>query len=215
MTTKVLTAMTILSLAITSCTGQTQDKPVEVLQKPTMDSTRSQILTITKVKKPWYAWRGLVAGRMKGSVPEYQKIPGLQEKYYSFTEDHKQFGGIYFWKSQTDASNWFNTTWFERIEKKYGEKGVVSYYKIGLSTTVAIAPETTSDLYAVLSYKNKDLDTFAKNAAGLLKHLVLQDSAAQNCSLTIWKDKESAFHFFKASTDTNQFFDVPFFIINH
>jgi heme-degrading monooxygenase HmoA len=214
MTTKILTVMTLLSFAITSCTGQNPAPSGEVLQKPTADATHSQILVITQVKKPWYAWRSLVAGRMKESIPEYQQIPGLQEKYYSFTEDHKRFGGIYFWKNQTDANQWFNANWFQRIEKKYGEKGIVTSYQIVRSTTVATAPQSANDLYAVLSYANKDLDTAGKNAAGLLKHLALQDSAAQTCSLTIWKDEESAKDFFKGSTGTHQFFDIPFFIVN-
>jgi hypothetical protein len=122
----VMTAIVFQTLACATDVTGNQAQAVQT----TTDSTTFQTLTITKVKKPWYAWRSLVVGKMKKSFPEYQTIDGLGEKFYSFTENQKYFGGIYLWNNKAAAQAWFTEKWFERTEKSYGHRGQVDYYKI-------------------------------------------------------------------------------------
>ncbi len=61
------------------------------------------------------------------SVPVYRKIPGLLRKYYIIT-DNAQFGGIYLWKDQASAQQWFNDAWKERVLKTYGSAATLEWF---------------------------------------------------------------------------------------
>ncbi|MFM8832203.1 MAG: hypothetical protein ACKOEV_00940 [Cytophagales bacterium] len=121
--------MTAIAFQALACATDVTGNQTQAVQT-TADSTTFHTLVITKVKKPWYAWRSLVVGKMKKSFPEYQAIDGLGEKFYSFTENHKLFGGIYLWNNKAAAQAWFTEKWFERTEKSYGQRGQVDYYEI-------------------------------------------------------------------------------------
>lgn len=204
--------LTGLVLALFSCGGQTSDAILTALPTPATDTTL-QTLVITKVKTPWYAWRSLVAGKMEKTISEYQKINGLQEKYYAFTQSHAKFGGLYFWKQKEDAEKWFNTSWYERVEKQFGEKGIVEYYTIERITQIATIPAKAKNLYAVVSYTDiKDLASL-RQSEGLVKYALLQDTNQKKCLLTLWKDEKAALKNFPESAE-NQYFDVPLFIVN-
>ncbi len=85
-------------------------------------------VVIVKVPKPWYATKGLVAGKMRDTVAQYEKLPGLTYKAFSFAQTDAQYGGIYLWKDRASADNWFNAAWFERVEKERGAKGNVRMF---------------------------------------------------------------------------------------
>jgi heme-degrading monooxygenase HmoA len=215
-TLKILTMVTMLSFGITSCNAKSSETETKItkLMTPLSDSSTVKTLTITKVKKPWYAWRGIVVGKMKESIPEYQAIKGLNQKFYSFTENRKRFGGLYFWETEQDANNWFNQAWFDRIEKKYGEKGVVEYYKIQQIKTIATVNSDAKNLYATITHTKEDTFFVDSSAKGLIKILALTDDKNQTCYLTIWQNKEQAKTYFRKKNVTNEFFDVPLFIVN-
>ena len=88
------------------------------------ESTKMEVLTWTRVQKPWYAPNFLVKIKMNDSIPEYLAIQGLLWKSYTIEKDNGKFGGIYFWDSKTSATKWFNPEWFNRIKSKYGETTV-------------------------------------------------------------------------------------------
>jgi heme-degrading monooxygenase HmoA len=178
-----------------------------------LDSTSTTTLAITKVKKPWYAWRGLIIKKMEESIPEYRLVKGLQQKFYSFTEDHKLFGGIYFWQSEADAKSWFNQAWYDKIEKKYGKKGIVDFYKVQKVNSFANAPSQKNKCWSVLTYSNTAIGVDI-STKGILKEIHLTSSANEKCYLTIWKDKQSADDFFKNKKLRSDFFDSPVFINN-
>lgn len=167
-------------------------------------------ITITKVKKPWYAWRGLVAGRMEKSIPEYQAITGLEEKFYSFWEGSDRFGGIYFWRQKSDADAWFQASWFERIEKSYGEKGIVNSYSIMSSYTNPTLPSQGENFYAVLSYRSIDLNAEFTKDDSLSRAVVLQDTNQKKCILTIWNNQKSALANFKES-ESDELYIIPIY----
>ncbi|MBI3218687.1 MAG: YdhR family protein [Bacteroidetes bacterium] len=175
-----------------------------------MSQTNPTVVTITYVKKPWYAWRSLVVKKFKESIPEYEAIPGLLQKNYHFTENDGKFGGIYLWASEAEAKAWFNPKWFERVIKTYGEAGVVDYYQIIQSTTIA-KHELTGDYWSVLQL-GKAL-SIPESTPGLLRITQIK-SKEQLGSVTLWKSKEEAKQYFSQQKGAGQisYFDTPVLI---
>lgn len=171
-------------------------------------------LTITRVKKPWYAWRGLVVGKMKKSIPEYQVIPGLHEKLYAFSADLQYFGGIYQWKNRKEAEQWFNQKWFERTEQKYGKRGEVQYFSISSSKTVSKIPKNSSHFWAVLSSSPISAQAFIPGASGLLQFIELKDEQGKTCCLSLWSNKKEALQL-EGKFQKNEYFDTPIRLLNH
>jgi hypothetical protein len=171
-------------------------------------------LTITKVKKPWYAWRGLVVGKMKKSFPEYSAVKGLVHKYYSFTEDHLYFGGIYLWESEQNSKNWFNHAWFDRTKKKYGIQGMVISFQIQSIKTISLPQKNEGHYCAVLSYSKNSSSDFNDNTRGLFQIIELRDSNQQACYLTLWENVRIASSFLNSKALDNEYYDVPLILNN-
>lgn len=209
MATKILILMSML--AVTGTAKLRDDKlQANTSPEPFIDTTKNVVVTITKVRKPWYAWHGLVVKKMIESIPEYRGIAGLNEKYYSFTSGNKYFGGIYFWSTPEDAKNWFNDAWFERTKKKYGEPGIVEYYQIEKTEILSSVSADSKNMYAILSYHQDD-NLISSDKP--VKRISLMDGNGLPCFLSIWKDKKTAqSHFSKSSENTIEF-DLPLFLI--
>ncbi|KOY87463.1 hypothetical protein AD998_16145 [bacterium 336/3] len=203
---KPLASIFVFSVVLMACNSS--EKVFITPLKTAITSSDNHVLVITKVKKPWYAWRGLVAGKMEESIPEYQAIHGLSKKFYSFTANHNYFGGIYLWKEKTDAEKWFNPTWFERTEKKYGKKGEVLYYTIEKVTEYATPNQPKGRFWAVISDEN----SVNSEAKGLLTLLSLKDAQNKSCFLSIWQNEDSAKNYFKDSKQIHEEFDIPLII---
>ncbi len=207
---------TALSVGLFSCQAQPAETTVSEQISFSSEPSAIKTLTVTKVKKPWYAWRGLVVGKMEQSIPEFRKVNGLKEKYFSFTENHEKFGGFYFWETEQEARNLFDQAWYSRIEKKYGEKGIVEFYEVqSINTVAAYSDFPSKDLYAAISIGSAEPQISETSAAGLLKWLTLKNASGQICYLTIWKGKEQAIRYFKDQHSVNEFFDIPLFMVNH
>ncbi len=173
------------------------------LQKPTT-------LSITKLKKPWYAWRGLIISKMKETVPEYKNVEGLVQKYYSLTSDSKFLGGIYLWKSKQDEQNWFNKEWYSRVKEKYGEERVVLTYEIVNVQDYNKPSSNEGRFSAVLSNisKNKAV-LWSEKQTGLLKLMELKTESGMICYLSLWENREKAESFLNIYGITNEYFDIP------
>jgi len=211
MKTKLITLMLLISLsfALFACTSENNSDSIKKLPVVQADTSTVKILTITKVKKPWYAWRGLVAKKMKQSIPEYQAIKGLNEKFYSFTDDAKLFGGIYQWRSEAEAKAWFNQSWFDRTEKSYGLKGIVEYYQIQSVETIAKYSDTEGEYCSVLSFIDSSIN---QSTVGLIKVIKIVNEKNQSGTLTLWQNKESAVTYFGKQSVT--YFDSPILLTN-
>jgi heme-degrading monooxygenase HmoA len=201
-------AMTIFALQAVACTTDTSPSQTHAVQ-PAADSTTFQILVITKVKKPWYAWRSLVVGKMKKSFPEYQSIDGLGEKFYSFTENRKLFGGIYFWNTKASAKAWFTEKWFERTENLYGQRGQVDYYEIEKMETLKTTSESDITFWAALSEGHFPQ---MRKAEGLVKVVSIKNEKGKVSLLTIWETKETAVSYFSNQKMKAEYFDTPLHI---
>lgn len=103
------------------------------------------VAVIVKVPTPWYAPRFVVAGKMRDTIPQYEQLPGLDYKMFSFARADGDFGGIYLWKTRAAADQWFNTAWFERVRKERGAEGNVRIFEVPvvLENTATVAAAST------------------------------------------------------------------------
>lgn len=192
---------------------QTQSLNNKNMIKTSISDNSSSVLTITKVKKPWYAWRGVVVKKMVQTIPEYIAIKGLNEKWYSFTENHKLFGGIYFWQSEEFANKWFNQSWYDQTEKSYGQKGIVEYYNIVRIDNFANVQTQNCHYWAVMTQYNSEHEQ-PKSNQGLIRNVVLKGKNNENYYLSIWVNKNLAISFFKNKNVKCEFYDTPIYLNN-
>lgn len=204
----IVTAMFSQSLVSSSTNPVKSPQELTTYQNVVVDTLSSTTLTITKVKKPWYVWRSLVAGKMEKSIPEYKAIKGLNQKLYSFTEDHKQFGGIYLWTTEKDAKTWFNQAWYDITEKKYGQKGIVDFYTVQDINSFAEFTAQNGNYWCVLTQSDIDVE-IPKSTAGIIQKIILKNAAGTLFYLTVWLNKASAKKFFAGKNLKNERFDAP------
>lgn len=88
------------------------------------------VAVVVKVPTPWYAPRFVVTGRMRDTIPQYQAIPGLNFKAFSFARADGHYGGIYLWKDVAAARSWFTQQWFERVERERGAPADVRVFEV-------------------------------------------------------------------------------------
>ncbi len=176
------------------------------------NDTSLTTLCLTRVKTPWYAWKSLVTGKMLESIPEYQSVKGLKQKFYSFTPNHKYFGGIYLFEKQGDALSWFNQDWFDRTKKKYGEIGLVDYFQIVSIREVAKPNSDKGDFVAVLARTATPANI--DSSEGLIKIIQLIDGQGKECYLSLWRDDKAQRYFFKTNPSSGEIFEIPILLIN-
>ena len=66
----------------------------------------------------------------KKRAAEYEKVPGLIQKYYIKTQDRKYFGGIYVWESEEALKEFHNSELAGSISEKYqviGQEEIETY----------------------------------------------------------------------------------------
>lgn len=199
-------ALLMMTLAACSTPKTDADNELRMLASDRLPLTT---LTITKVKKPWYAWRGLVVSKMKDSFPEYLAIPGLLHKYYCFSENRNFFGGIYFWETPQQANAWFSPDWFFRTKKKYGVEGVVLRFQIDSIRTSPALPGNKAEWIAVLSYPKGTSPDWPEVDGDLVQIVTLKDFNGQVCWLTVWASKAAAVSNLSSTQFENEFFEVP------
>ena len=93
-------------------------------------TSQPAVAAIVKVAKPWYATKSAVTGKMRETVPQYESLPGLEYKMFSFAQSDGDYGGIYLWKDRASAQTWFNPAWFERVRRKRGVEGKVRSFDV-------------------------------------------------------------------------------------
>lgn len=91
------------------------------------------MVVIVRVPKSWYAPRAVVVGKMRDTMPQYAKLPGLMFKAFSFERASSDFGGIYYWRDQASAETWFNPAWFERVRQERGVEAQVRMFDAPVS----------------------------------------------------------------------------------
>jgi heme-degrading monooxygenase HmoA len=129
-------------------------------------ATDTTVVAIVNVPSPGYAPRALIISTMRDSVPTYENVPGLGYKVFTLSQQAHRFGGIYTWKDQVSAEQWFTPDWFARVKRDRGVDATLRYFD---------APVTIN---------NEAGERYAAHNAGLApSEISLQDIASGTPSL--------------------------------
>jgi len=63
------------------------------------------------------------------TAPRYLETPGLLRKYYVLSENGAVAGGVYLWKSPSDAEGLYTKEWENFVRDKYGAPPTVTYFE--------------------------------------------------------------------------------------
>jgi hypothetical protein len=63
------------------------------------------------------------------TAPRYLETVGLIRKYYVLSEDGATAGGVYLWKSRSDAERLYTKDWENFVRDKYGAPPSVMYFE--------------------------------------------------------------------------------------
>ncbi|GBF50344.1 hypothetical protein LPTSP4_18690 [Leptospira ryugenii] len=161
---------------------------------------KTAVLTWTRVNRPWYAVSFLIKSKMKDSIPEYKAIPGLALKSYSIETEQSSFGGIYIWKSEQAARDWFNPNWFARVKEKYGETEVPilplvwmpkeeDFLRARESATYAKVFQIKSNLSPKTAKEWEEMTKSFQKEAGFLTAISAKQGIDDVLYFTFWKDR--------------------------
>lgn len=84
--------------------------------------------TVVQFRLPAAITKDEAARRFQSSAPKYRDLPGLIRKHYIVSEDGRIAGGVYHWRSRTDAERVYSGEWRERVEQLYGAKPDILWF---------------------------------------------------------------------------------------
>lgn len=182
-------------------------------------ATETKVVTVVKVKTPWYGFGFLLKSAFKNAIPTYQKAEGLEVKYFHIADGGKSFGGIYLWKNLNAAQNWFNDKWFARVREKYNTDGRVEYLQL-LKEKSFVGPNydfaATQNESCVLRVRNttrEKLDDVVGQVPGLLRMYVVQNGNEVQ-ALLLFESAKQAQAFGKAVAPAGELFETPVLLFN-
>ena len=172
-------------------------------------SSNSPVAVVVKVPTPWYAPRFFVTGKMRDTIPQYQAIPGLNFKAFSFARADGHYGGLYLWKDLNAASGWFTPQWFERVKQERGAAANVRVFEVLLAIdNIPGGTTANSDSAAVAIIveipipagvgKERIAQGFAASVPsfqkipGLLRKYFITSADGKFGGIYIWRDEASA-----------------------
>jgi hypothetical protein len=86
------------------------------------------ITALVQFKLPQPVNRDKAQEMFLSTAPKYRDIQGLIRKYYILSEDGGTAGGVYLWRSRTDAERLYTDEWKRFIVEKYGAAPSVQYF---------------------------------------------------------------------------------------
>ena len=173
------------------------------------DAQAAPVVVIVRVPKPWYAPQSVVVGKMRDTIPQYERLPGLVFKAYAFERESNDFGGLYFWRDRASAQAWFSSAWFERVRRERGVDAQVRTFDapVTIDTTVGGTPfDTDSQAVATLveiavpagigrdrlvAEFQAAVPTYQKVPGLLRKHFTIAANGDFG-GVYLWKDESSA-----------------------
>ena len=167
------------------------------------------VAVVVKVPTPWYAPRFFVTRKMRETIPQYQAIPGLNFKAFSFARADGHYGGVYRWKDLGAARAWFTPAWFERVQRERGAAAQVRAFEVLLALDntpggTPVNPDSTAVATLVEMPvpagvgKERIAQGFAAAAPGfqkvpgLLRKYFIVTADGRFGGIYLWKDEASA-----------------------
>jgi heme-degrading monooxygenase HmoA len=96
------------------------------------------VSTLVTLPTPAGIGKAQLVQEFQAAIPTYRAVPGLLRKYFIITEDGR-FGGIYLWKDQAAAEQWFNAAWKERVRATYGTDATLEWFNTAILTPSKLA----------------------------------------------------------------------------
>jgi hypothetical protein len=96
------------------------------------------VSTLVTLPTPAGIGKAQLVQEFQAAIPTYRAVPGLLRKYFIITEDGR-FGGIYLWKDQAAAEQWFNAAWKERVRATYGTDATLEWFDTAILTPSKLA----------------------------------------------------------------------------
>lgn len=176
----------------------------------------SAVAAVVTVPKSWYVPQALIASRMRDTVPEYEAVPGLAFKSYSFARADGAFGGLYLWKDLPAARAWFGPAWFERVQRERGVAGQVRFFEVpvavdntpggtprqlhagAVGTLVSLPIPAGVGRDRLLAEFQAALPTYRQVPGLLVKAFTISDDGRFG-GLYLWQDAASAERWFNAA----------------
>jgi hypothetical protein len=91
------------------------------------DEEIEMIVAIVTFKLP-RAWSVEEASNVfRTTAPKYLNKPGLIRKHYFVSENGDRAGGIYLWRSRSDADACYTAEWKAMVTEKYGVPPDIAY----------------------------------------------------------------------------------------
>lgn len=167
------------------------------------------VVAVVKVAKPWYAPQALIARKMRDTVPQYERAPGLVFKAYSFAQADGAFGGLYLWRDRAAADAWFDAAWFERVRRERGVEGEVRFFAApvvldngtpeaaagSVGTLVTIATPAGVSRERLVEGFNAALPEYRRVDGLLRKYFIITDDGRFG-GVYLWRDEAAAKRWF-------------------
>jgi heme-degrading monooxygenase HmoA len=222
--------LSAIGASLIACGALAQSASPDV---PAIIVTPNAVVAIVRVPKPWYAPRFLAVSKMKDTLPQYEKLPGLNYKIFALAQADGQFGGIYLWRDRTAAQNWFSPAWHERVLKERGYAAHVQFYKAPVVVTNAPAIAGSAHIATLVTItkpaqvtQERLVNEFAAAAPiyqkvpGLLRKYFIITDDGKFGGVYLWDTQASAEQWFNPAwhervrktygTDANiEWFDAP------
>ncbi len=90
---------------------------------------RYAVATLLTVPTPAGLSREALIAAFRASIPTYRSVEGLQRKYFIITADGRM-GGIYLWRSLTDAQAHFTPAALAAAKMRYGAAPVLEWFEV-------------------------------------------------------------------------------------
>ena len=87
------------------------------------------ITALVQFKLPQPVSREKARELFSATAPKYRDVPGLVRKYYVLSQDGASAGGVYLWKSKSDAERLYNADWKKSIQDRFGSPPTVTYFE--------------------------------------------------------------------------------------
>lgn len=150
-----MTAHRPIALLLAALLPAACSTPISTVGTPAADSyriaTTGAVVTLVKVKTPWYAPDALVANKMRDEIPTYKNLTGLAYKVFTLGDDGT-YGGLYLWGNRAAAQSWFTEAWFAGVLDRRGTPADVRYFEapVVLDNSPRVAIPADGEAYATL-----------------------------------------------------------------
>lgn len=99
---------------------------------------RYTVATLLTVPVPAGMSREALIAAFRAALPQYRSVPGLQRKYFILTADGR-LGGVYLWRSLTDAQAHFSPAALQAARARYGAAPELEWFEVPAVVSSAAA----------------------------------------------------------------------------